>query len=81
MNDQEGLIGWIIGVGGVIVSTLAGAVAMFYRKQVADYDSRISALEKQHEANEKELEACRNDRTELKVRVATLEVKLGIAQD
>lgn len=76
--DYEGFFGWVLAGVATIIATLSGLVAKFYQKQIADYDVRIDAHKKMIDVLQKRADECDRDRTELRVRVAKLEVQLGI---
>lgn len=76
MDEAEGLIGWVLSGVLVIVSTLAGLVAMFYRTQISDYKANENGLRLEVAELQKRADICEADRETLRIKVAVFEERL-----
>ena len=73
VEEQGGFVGWIVGIGGLIVTTLSGLVAMFYREQIAEHKAARAKTEAKVIELEKRADTCDDERGSLEVRCAVLE--------
>lgn len=76
MNDEAGITGWILAAISTVVGTLAGLVAMFYKQQIARYETNEADLKKKIDILEKRADACEIDREALRIRYAVLEERV-----
>lgn len=76
MNDENSILGWVLGGVATVIATLAGVVTKFYKTQIEDYKNtehglRDEILELRHRADE-----CESDRGQLRVQCARLEERI-----
>lgn len=71
---------WVFSGIGIVVSTLAGIVAMFYRQQITDYKSNESTLKKEVSELKVRADACERDRESLRIAQARLEERVQVLE-
>jgi len=80
MNENEGILGWVLAGVGTVVSTLAGLVAMFYRQQILEHKTREEDLATRLDIVEKRADTCENDREELRIKCAVIEARIAVLE-
>lgn len=76
MQDDNGLLGWVLAGVGTVISTLSGIVAYFYRTQITDFKSREVKFETTLNELAIRADKCESDREELRVHCAVMDDRL-----
>lgn len=77
MNDDSGLLGWILTGVAAIISALSGAVTWFYRTQIADYQSNEVKLESSIAELRRKVDECETDRSDIRVELAKCQERIS----
>lgn len=77
VDTETGITGWVLAGVGTIVTTLASLVAMFYRQQITDYKHTEAELRSEVGELKKRADTCEDDREQLRINQARLEVRVA----
>lgn len=77
VDTETGITGWVLAGVGTVVTTLASLVAMFYRQQITDYKNAEADLKVEILELKKRADSCEDDREQLRINQARLEVRVA----
>jgi hypothetical protein len=76
--DDGAWVKWLFGIGVTIVVTLVTTVVTLVRMIEGKYRAEVTDLKEECKELRVESEACRKDREEFRVRIATLEAQIDL---
>ena len=77
MNDENSIIGWVLGGVATVIATLTGVVAKFYKTQIDDYKAIEHELRVHYSELRQRADECEHDRGDLRVQCARLEERIA----